>query len=262
MLQACLNGARPPRDGVPLTPEELALSARAAADAGATGVHVHPRNVYGRETLEIGRVDETVQAIKAAIPFLPVGVSTHEAICPETHERVTLVSRWSAPEDGGPDFASVNWHEAGAADVAGVLRSRGIGVEAGIWTPRAASSFVGSQWPWQVQRVLVEAIPGHTPGSDGVWATERILAALGRQPAPMLVHGEERWAWPVLRWAQRRRYSIRIGLEDTLVDEKGRRVRTNTPLVAQASAVPHGVAAGWPVSDPQVIGQRGHRTGR
>jgi len=251
VLKACLNGARPPRDGVPLSPEELARAARAAVDAGATAVHVHPRDTLGRQTLDAQRVNETVRAIKAAVPLIRVGVSTHEGICPVVPERLALVRGWTAPEDGGPDFASVNWHENGAAEVAGVLRSRGIGVEAGIWTPRAASVFVGTQWPWQVERVLVEVFPGRTPGSDGVWAAERVLAALGMQPAPVLVHGEQAWAWPVLRWAQRRGYGVRIGLEDTLVDELGRRAESNAQLVAQARDLSGQATSGWPAPEPQ-----------
>jgi len=44
----------------------------------------------------------------------------------------------------------------------------------------------------------------------------------------------------VLRWAQRRDHSTRIGLEDTLHDELGRRVETNAELVRAALAPPTG----------------------
>ncbi len=239
MLKVCLNGARPVRDRVPVTPAQLGEAARACVEAGASAVHAHPRGDLGRESLDGDLVRVTVAAIRAAAPHVPVGVSTHAGICPDPRERLALVRAWPSPEDGGPDFASVNWHEPGAVDVARALRSRGIGVEAGIWTPTAAARLIGTQWPWQVERVLVEAIPGLTPGSDGVWAVERILTALGRQPAPVLVHGEERWAWPVLRWAQQHGYATRIGLEDTLVDEEGLRVRSNAELVRAALAVRH-----------------------
>jgi len=83
-------------------------------------------------------------------------------------------------------------------------------------------------------RVLIEAVPGHTPGGYGTWAVERILYALGSQPAPLLVHGEDQWAWPVLRWAQQQGYDTRIGLEDTLFDEAGLRARSNAALVREA----------------------------
>ena len=135
-------------------------------------------------------------------------------------------------------------------EVAAALRDNGSGVEAGIWTPRAASRFVGTNWPWQVERVLVELVPGVTPGSNGPWAAERVLAALGMSPAPVLVHGEGRWAWPVLRWAQASGYDVRIGLEDTLVSASGREARDNAELVAAAAGSEPGTPSQWPVPDP------------
>lgn len=37
-----------------------------------------------------------------------------------------------------PDFASVNWHEDGADEVAAALLEIGVGVEAGLWHVDAA----------------------------------------------------------------------------------------------------------------------------
>ena len=89
-----------------------------------------------------------------------------------------------------------------------------------------------------------------TPGSDGPWAAERILAALGMSPAPVLVHGEERWTWPVLRWAQASGYDVRIGLEDTLVLPTGKEARDNVELVTVAARSEPGTPSQWPVPDP------------
>lgn len=234
MLQVCLNGSRRPHERVPVTVTEIAAAAAEAVAGGAESVHVHPRSDRGRETLDGDLVALTLEAVRRAIPGIPVGVTTREEIVPDARERLAVVSRWPEPEDGGPDFASVNWHEAGAFDLATALRTRRIEVEAGLWTPSAAAEFVGRHWPWHVLRVLVEAIPGRSPGGYGSWAAERILSALGSQPAPILVHGEETWAWPVLRWAQKYGYDTRIGLEDTLFDEAGLRARSNAALVREA----------------------------
>jgi uncharacterized protein (DUF849 family) len=238
MLEVCVNGARRRHDRVPTTPAEVATSAAQAVAAGAAAVHVHPRDEGGVQTLDATLVARTVAAVREVVPGIPVGISTHAGIEPDPARRLDLVHAWPGPADGGPDFASVNWHEAGATELARTLRLRQVGVEAGLWTPAAAAAFVGARWPWQVLRVLVEAIPGHSPGAEGPWSAGRILAALGRQPAPVLVHGEEHWTWPVLRWAQRQGYDTRIGLEDTLHDEQGRRVETNAELVRVALAEP------------------------
>ena len=238
MLKVCVNGGRGRHDRAPTTPDEVAASAAEAVAAGAEAVHVHPRDGRGAQTLDAGHVLTTLAAVRAAAPGILVGVSTHAGIVPDPDERLALVTRWPAPHEGGPDFASVNWHETGAAELARRLRTHLIGVEAGLWTPAAAAAFVATRWPWQVVRVLVETMPGHSPGAEGPRSAEWILSALGRQPAPLLVHGEDRWTWPVLRWAQRHGYDTRIGLEDTLHDELGRRVETNADLVRAALSPP------------------------
>ena len=213
-------------------------------------VHVHPRNERGLESLLAADIVAAVRAIRAEAPGVPVSVSTRAGIEPDVRRRLALIAEWPAADNGGPDCASVNWHEDGAVEVARLLRARGIGVEAGLWTPRAATTFVATNWPWQVDRVLVEAVPGVSPGADGIWSAERVLAALGMIPAPVVVHGERRWAWPVLRWAQGSGFSVRIGLEDTLVLPSGREARDNAELVAAARQHEPGTPSGWPVPHP------------
>lgn len=252
MIKACLNGDRHPRahPRLPVTPAALAADARACAEAGAAMVHVHPRNDRGLESLLAADITAAVRAIRVEAPGIPISVSTRAGIEPDVRRRLALISEWPSTEDGGPDCASVNWHEDGAVEVARLLRARGIGVEAGLWTPRAATAFVATNWPWQVDRVLVEVVPGTTPGSDGAWAAERILAALGMVPARLVVHGEQAWAWSVLRWAQAAGYSVRIGLEDTLLLPTGREARDNAELVTAARQQVSGSSSGWPVPDP------------
>lgn len=238
MIVACLNGdrTRAAHPRVPVTADELGRDAVAAVAAGAGMVHVHPRDALARESLARGDVVAAVAAIRGAAPGVRVSVTTRDGILPDQHATLRSVREWPEPAQGGPDCASVNWHEPGAVELARVLRARGVGVEAGIWTPRAATAFVSTPWPWQVERVLVEAIPGSSPGANGRWSVERVLAALGMLPAPLLVHGEQAWTWPVLRWARSAGHDIRIGLEDTLVLPTGREAYDNAELVAAALA--------------------------
>jgi hypothetical protein len=49
----------------------------------------------------------------------------------------------------------------------------------------------------------------------------RILRALGTLPIPILLHGEEDGAWPVLEYAMRMGIDARIGFEDVLVTPRG-----------------------------------------
>lgn len=251
MIQACLNGSRRPgaHPRLPLTPADLGEAALAAAAAGAAMVHVHPRDERGLETLDAHALSAAVGAIREQAPGLRVSVTTRDGIAETAREKLALIHSWPSPELGGPDCASVNWHEDGASEVARVLVAKGIRVEAGIWTPQAATGFVATHWPWQVERILVEALPGISRGSNGTWAVERILAALGMLPAQVLVHGEGAWTWPVLRWARTAGYATRIGLEDTLVLPDGHEARDNAELV-EAARHEAGGEVTWPLRHP------------
>lgn len=236
-MKACLNGdrARTDHPAVPITAAETAAEAAAVQAAGATAVHVHPRDVAGRESLCWADIGPVVAAIRAACPGLPVGVSTREQIEPDVDARLALLAGWAPPADGGPDFASVNWHEDGAAAVAALLVERGIGVEAGLFTPDAAAGVVADA-PDGLVRVLVEALPEITPGPDGITAAAATLAVLGTPAVELVVHGEQEWAWPVLRWAQVAGHGIRAGFEDMLVGPAGEPVGGNADLIAFATS--------------------------
>jgi uncharacterized protein (DUF849 family) len=234
VIVACLNGDRPPGSypAVPTTPQALAVAARDAVEAGAAALHLHPRGADGRESFAAADIIAAVTAVRAACPGVPVGVSTRDGVVP-TAVRPRLVRDWPSPRDGGPDMASVNWHEVGAREVAEVLQEREIGVEAGLWHAAAAHAWLADGWPHKTQRVLVEVIPGYAtePGTRGAAA---VLAVLPHDGPPLLVHGEEHWAWPVLRWAQARSMAVRIGLEDTLVTEDGAPAPDSATLVRAA----------------------------
>lgn len=269
-LKGCLNGDRTPAEhpGVPVSPERLADDAAAAREVGATAVHLHPRGPDGAESLAWADVAAAVAAVRDRCRGLPVGVSTREEIVPDLPARLRLLAGWAGPPTG-PDYASVNWHEAGATKVAQLLADRGVGLEAGLFTPEAAAAFLAGDWPGRVVRVLVEAIPGMSPGPNGVAAARAILALLGdladppatagrgdpagpnvaagrgdparpagpnaatgrRQTVDLVVHGEREWAWPVLRWAKSAGYGIRAGLEDMITGPDGRPVSGNRDLL-------------------------------
>ncbi|MET9272506.1 3-keto-5-aminohexanoate cleavage protein [Kribbella sp. NPDC003557] len=226
MIKACLNGDRSRADhpGVPVTPDELARAGAAAVAAGADALHIHPRGADGLETLGYADIHAALTAVRRGCPSVPVGVSTREGIVPDLDDRLLLIGSWKP----GPDFASVNFHEAGAERVADLLVERGIGVEAGLFTPSAARRYLAWQGP--VTRVLVEAIPGISPGVDGAEAATAVLSELPTTD-DVLVHGENEWAWPVLAWARSRGYDLRIGLEDVLTGPEGQVVASNAELL-------------------------------
>src|SRR4051794_11039666 len=94
LLQAALNGDRD-HPGVPRTPEELAAEGRAAVDAGARVLHLHPYDADGRETFEAEPCTAALNAVRAVCPGIPISLSTSADIEPDPERRRTLVAGWT-----------------------------------------------------------------------------------------------------------------------------------------------------------------------
>ncbi|WP_329261702.1 3-keto-5-aminohexanoate cleavage protein [Streptomyces pseudovenezuelae] len=235
MVQVCLNGPRGAADGsvVPLTPGSLAQEAAEAVAVGATDIHVHPKTPCGRDSLSPRVVAATLEAIRARVS-VPVGVTTGAWAEPDPTAHAARVRSWTVL----PDHASVNWHEPGAEETAAALIDLGVGVEAGIWSGTdGAERFAVSALGPKVLRVLAEVTDTRAPEA----AARRLLAELGTAHGrPVLLHGEDEGAWPVLRLAGRLGLATRVGLEDTLLLPEGQPALSNAQLVAEAL-----VQIGW-----------------
>ncbi|MBB5810007.1 uncharacterized protein (DUF849 family) [Streptomyces collinus] len=233
MMQVCLNGSRTAADGaaVPLTPESMAGSAAGAVAAGARDIHVHPKTPCGRDTLSPRVLAVTLSAIRARVQ-VPVGVTTGAWAEPDPAARLERIRAWTVL----PDHASVNWHEPGAEETAALLLERGVGVEAGIWSGTdGAERFTASPLGPKVLRVLAEVTDTDPLGA--VASARGLLSDLGSAHGrPVLLHGEDGGAWPVLRLAGRLGLATRIGLEDALFLPGGEPAGSNGELVAAGSA--------------------------
>ena len=228
-LQVALNGTRTQADhpAIPITPDEQAAEARGAVAAGADSIHVHVRDSGGSESLASYDVAETVEAIRAACPDTPVGISTGSWIIPDLNRRLAAIRSWEVL----PDFASVNLHEASAADVIRLLLDRGIGVEAGIWNAPAAFTLIDSGLASHCLRILVEPAECSCRAGGNFQQIEAALSGINRR---RLLHGLGRCAWEFVKHAGTGGYDVRIGFEDTLVLPDGTRARSNAQLVAAA----------------------------
>ena len=152
-----------------------------------------PRTPSGADSLDPADVAAVVAAVRAAVPGVPVGVTTGAWALPDPAERVAAVRAWT----GLPDFASVNWHEDGADDVAAALLDRGVQVEAGLWHLDGVAAWQASPHRDRCLRVLLELPDGLDEAGTEAEA-ERLLAAVGEGP-PVLLHGEGTSCWPALR---------------------------------------------------------------
>jgi len=230
LIKACLNGSRRPdeHDALPLSPAALANDAYECQQAGAGAVHIHPRGMGGRETLEPDACAAAIEAIRDQCPGLPIGLTTGLWIVGDSARRHALISSWTVL----PEFCSVNFAEPGTEELCDLLLSKGIAVEAGLSSIADARVFVDSPFRERCLRVLIEIEPGgpEDPVKSAA-AISRILDAGGVR-TPRLQHGLGVCAWPVLRDALARGYDLRIGLEDTLTLRDNSRAAGNADLVA------------------------------
>ena len=232
VIKACLNGNREPgaHPALPLTPEQLAADGAAAVAAGAQALHIHPRGPDGRESL--GAVDEAVRAVRAAVPGVPIGVSTGAWIEPDVDARAAAVRAWREP-----DMASVNLSEEGHVDVMTALVDAGVGIEAGLWRVDDVQALAISGYAGRLVRVLVE--PREHDAAAAIATAEAIHAALDDAgiPGPRVQHGFGPPTWEVIRRAQALGLGWRIGLEDTLTLPDGSTAESNAHLVTAALAL-------------------------
>ena len=99
--------------GIPLSPAEIAATARACHGVGADALHLHVRDADGVHSLDAGLYREAMAAVKEAVPGMAIQVTTEAAgrFCPE--------AQFAALDALSPRWASVSLRELGTApDVA------------------------------------------------------------------------------------------------------------------------------------------------
>ena len=233
MIKAALNGGRTRTEhpAIPITPEELAASAKECVAAGAGAIHFHVRGTDGRESLDLDDVGRAVSAVRAGVPETPVGVSTGAWILRNAALRQKTIGRWKIL----PDFASINFAEDGAVRLAELLLSLGVNVEAGLSDLSGTQRFVESGLAPRCLRLLIE--PFETSVSAAIQTLKGIESALGRSGVglPRVFHGLNATAWELIDVAAARGYDTRVGFEDILTLPDGSLAPNNGALVAEAA---------------------------
>jgi uncharacterized protein (DUF849 family) len=230
LLQAALNGpwTKAHHPAVPVSIDELVRDAVACVAAGAGAIHLHPRDVEGRERLDPELVDRVATTVRDACG-VPVGVSTGAWIEPDVKRRIELIRGWTTP-----DYASVNLSEEGARDVARALLDAGVGIEAAVWTVDEARQLVEWDTHAGITRVLIE--PVELEAHEAVAFVDAIHDVLDHAgiAAPRLQHGDGEATWILIEDAARRGLDTRVGLEDTINDPDGSVTAGNEALIRAA----------------------------
>jgi uncharacterized protein (DUF849 family) len=232
MLEAALNGDRD-HPALPRSPAELAAEGRAAVDAGALVLHLHPYDEDGRQTLAAEPCAAALRAVRAACPTTPVSLSTSPDIEPDPERRLASIAAWTEL----PELVTANQGEEGIQELCDLLFERGIGVEAGLLSLDDARRFVAAGIAARCVRALIE--PLDALRDDATAHADAMEAVLSDAEVRLeqVHHGDGIASWAVNRRAVARGHGIRTGLEDTPVLPNGRTAAGNGELVAAAAAL-------------------------
>jgi len=235
MLQACLNGGRDKafHPATPLSPGELAADAKAVIEAGAQQLHVHARGPDGKESLHPDDVARALEAVRAAVPGIPVGLSTGWWIAPKGRARQQHIRTWQVL----PDYVSINLIEEDSAEVIDLALEKGIGVEAGVWSATDAKKFVAHPSARKCLRVLIELNEQEFSAAEQALRDVQDVLDQAAIRLPRLVHGLDRTVWPLYRETLRLGCDARIGLEDGKHLPSGEVAENNAVLIRAARAL-------------------------
>jgi pimeloyl-ACP methyl ester carboxylesterase len=201
--------------------------------APASDPPFHSRDAAGWESLHPDDTAGAIEAIRASVPGIPVGVSTGWWIAPRGRARQQHVRAWQVL----PDYVSVNLIEEDSGEVIELVLEKGIGVEAGLWSVRDAEKFVAVPNARNCLRVLIEI--NEKDFLAGTEAVRQIVEILDRADIrlPRLLHGSETTMWPFYREALRLGLDARIGLEDGKMLPSGAEAEDNAALIRAARAL-------------------------
>jgi uncharacterized protein (DUF849 family) len=230
---------------LPVTLDELVRTAEQCRVAGASIVHVHVRDGAAQPTLDLGRLRETVAALRSATDLV-VQLSTGGAVTDPEADRLRVLA-------AGPDMASctmgtVNFGEdvflnrwEFIVDLHGRMQERGIVPEYEIfdlghlWALARLLDKHGLPAGGHVHVDLVMGVPGGMPGTAS--ALVACVEAMRDLPAgtTFSATGIGRTSLPVMLASLSAGGHLRVGMEDTVSYAKGRPVESNAQLVGRAA---------------------------
>ncbi len=131
VINLCPTGMVPTRADtphVPLTPQEVAADVRRCADAGASIVHIHPRDAAGRPSQDPTVAAAFIRAVREAAPEIIVCITTSGRVDHELAGRVKVLELAGdvRPEMASLTLGSLNFPKAASVNapetIAGLAR--------------------------------------------------------------------------------------------------------------------------------------------
>jgi uncharacterized protein (DUF849 family) len=229
---------------LPVTLDELVETARECEAAGAAVIHIHIRDDEARPTLDLGRLRDTVQAVRAATDLI-VQLSTGGAVTDPYDHRLRVL-------DAGPDACSLTcgtvnfgaevfmnpwpfmvelYERTQELEIVPEFELFDLGHVAALH--RLLAKY-GLPYGGHVHCDLVMGVPGGMPGDARTLVTA--VAALP-EGATWSATGVGRTSLPVMYAALSAGGHLRVGMEDTLTYAKGQPVTGNAQLVERAATL-------------------------
>jgi 3-keto-5-aminohexanoate cleavage enzyme len=229
---------------LPVTLDELVLTARECEALGAGVIHVHIRDHQAQPTLDPGLLKDTVQALRAETDLI-VQLSSGGAVTDPEAARLAVL-------DADPDMASctmgtVNFGDdvfmnrwEFIVDLHTRMQDRGIVPEYEIFDIGHLSSLQrllgkhGLPAGGHVHVDFVMNVPGGMPGTvEALVACKQALRDLP-EGATFSATGIGRSTIDVILASLSGGGHLRVGMEDTITYAKGQAVESNMQLVARA----------------------------
>ncbi len=232
---------------LPVTLEELVTTAKECRAAGASVIHVHIRDDETKPTLDLGRLKETVAALKEATDLV-VQLSTGGAVTDPEADRLRVLQ--AKPEMASCTMGTVNFGEdvflnrwEFIVELHTTMQELGVVPEYEIfdlghlWSLQRLLDAYGLPAGGHVHVDLVMGVPGGMPGTAE--ALVACVAALRDLPegTTFSATGIGRTTLPVMLAALSCGGHLRVGMEDTTSFARGVPVTSNAQLVERAATL-------------------------
>jgi uncharacterized protein (DUF849 family) len=227
---------------LPVTLDELVSAAAACEAAGAALIHVHIRDDQARPTLDLGRLRDTVAALRERTTLV-VQLSTGGAVTDPFEHRLQVLdaepdscSLTCGTVNFGDDVFSNPWafmvelyERTQAQQVVPEFELFDLGHVAAL---HRLLDTCGEPYGGRIHCDLVMGVPGGMPGTAAT-----LVAAVQALPegATWSATGVGRTTLPVALAALAAGGHLRVGMEDTLTFSKGQPVIDNAQLVRRAA---------------------------
>jgi 3-keto-5-aminohexanoate cleavage enzyme len=255
---------------VPLTPAEVAADVRRCRDAGASIVHLHPRDDAGEPTQSAASAAALITAVRSAVPDIVVCITTSGRRDPELAGRAAVLDLdgFVRPDMASLTLGSLNFPKQASVNSPATIRGL---------ADRMRERGIAPEWEVFDFGMLDYAayLRGHGLLGDPVYVNI-LLGSLGTAAATPLnlalmverlppgatwaAAGIGRYQRRVTNWAVTMGGHVRIGLEDNIWFDDGRSdPATNPRLVERIVGVARAVGR-EPATPDQVRAHLGLRS--